>query len=69
MTSMFSVTLYTIFKFIQKIRTNDIHHLDEKIEEMHDRVISILKRTESKLDEHLRDHAVGSFSRHREDNL
>ena len=58
---MLSGGLFTIFKFIQKIRTNDIHHLDEKIDEHHQNIMTVLERTENKLDGHLRDHAMGAF--------
>lgn len=60
--------LFTIFKMVQKIRTNDIHHLDKKIDEHNSSVLTSLNRIEGKMDgidesfrEHLRDHAAGMF--------
>ena len=58
---MLSAGLIFIFKFIQKIRTNDIRHLDEKIDSHNERVTGALARIEDKLDGHVRDHAAGVF--------
>lgn len=69
--SMLGAGLVTIFKFIQKIRTNDLTHLDMKID-MHHQAMSELvnemkttvERVDGKMDQHLHDHAVGAFSHH-----
>jgi hypothetical protein len=50
-----------IFKMIQKMRTNDLAHLDQKIDLHHRTVMQTVSRIEGKLDEHVRDHAAGMF--------
>ena len=59
--TMLGGALWTIFKFIQKIRTNDLRHLDEKIDTHHEAIMAALERAEEKIDRHVRDHAVGVF--------
>jgi len=59
--SMLLTGLFTIFKFIQKVRTNDLHHLDEKIDVHHASIVDALGRIEGKVDDHVRDHAMGLF--------
>ncbi len=46
-----------IFKMIQRMRTNDLAHLDEKIDAIH----ASTQRIEDKIDDHVRDHAAGVF--------
>ena len=60
--------LFTIFKFIQKIRTNDLTHLDAKIDLHHQTMAGLVtdmkgtvERVDKKIDEHIRDHAAGVF--------
>ncbi len=69
--SMLGGALFTIFKFIQKIRTNDLTHLDMKIDVHHkamSELVNDMKSTvegvDRKLDGHIRDHAMGAFSHH-----
>lgn len=50
-----------MFRMIQKMRTNDLHHLDEKIDLHHDTVMTTVNRIEGKVDQHTRDHAAGLF--------
>lgn len=50
-----------IFKMIQKMRTNDLHHLDEKIDMHHQTMMTTVNRIEEKIDDHVRDHARGIF--------
>lgn len=60
---MLGGALLFIFKMIQRMRTNDLRHLDEKIDLQHEAVMSIVTRIEGKIDEHVRDHAAGVFSK------
>lgn len=50
-----------MFKFVQKVRTNDLQHLDEKIDLHHSNMMSAFNRIEEKIDDHVRDHAQGLF--------
>ncbi len=55
--SMLGGALLFIFKMIQRMRTNDLAHLDEKI----DSIAASTQRIEDKIDDHVRDHATGLF--------
>ena len=58
---MLGGALTFIFKMIQKMRTNDLAHLDQKIDLHHETVMTTVNRIEGKIDEHVRDHATGVF--------
>ena len=51
----------SMFKMIQTMRTNDLHHLDQKIDLHHGTVMTTVNRIEEKVDQHVRDHAQGLF--------
>lgn len=61
------ITLFLLFigpmlGLMQKIRKNDLHHLDAKQDEAAKAITRIeesLARIEGKIDEHVRDHATG----------
>lgn len=57
LTALLGGALTFIFKMIQKMRTNDLAHLDAKI----DSIAEGTQRIEEKIDEHVRDHAKGLF--------
>ena len=59
--TLLSGALLFIFKFIQRMRTNDLHHLDVKIDLHHATIMESVGRIEGKIDEHVRDHATGQF--------
>lgn len=68
---MLGGALVAIFKFIQKIRTNDLQHLDIKIDLHHQTMAALVQdmkytveRLDEKIDQHIRDHAMGEFTRH-----
>ena len=50
-----------VFKMIYTMRTNDLAHLDQKIDLHHETTMTTVNRIESKIDEHVRDHATGIF--------
>ncbi len=50
-----------VFKMIHTMRTNDLAHLDQKIDLHHETTMATVNRIETKIDEHVRDHATGSF--------
>ena len=58
---MLSGALLFIFKMIQRMRTNDLFHLDTKIDLHHAALMETVTRIEGKIDEHVRDHAAGVF--------
>lgn len=58
---MLGGALLFIFKMIQHMRTNDLHHLDTKIDLHHEALMTSVDRIEGKIDEHVRDHAAGVF--------
>lgn len=59
--TMLGGALLFIFKMVQKMRTNDLFHLDEKIDLHHEVMMTTVHRIEGKIDEHVRDHATGVF--------
>ena len=59
--TMLGGALLFIFKAIQRMRTNDLHHLDLKIDMHHETLMTTVDRLEGKIDEHVRDHATGVF--------
>ena len=61
LTGMLGGALIFIFKMIQKMRLNDIGHLDTKIDLHHKALMTTVDRIEGKIDEHVRDHAAGVF--------
>ena len=50
-----------VFKMIHTMRTNDLAHLDQKIDIHHNTTMTTVNRIEQKVDEHVRDHAAGMF--------
>lgn len=59
--TLLSGALLFIFKMIQTMRTNDLAHLDQKIDINHEAMMTTVNRIETKIDEHVRDHATGVF--------
>ena len=55
--SMLLVVTGSVMGYLHKVRSNDLHHLDMKIDTVQDTVT----RIEDRLDEHVRDHAAGLF--------
>lgn len=61
LTGLLGGALLFIFKMIQAMRTNDLRHLDTKIDLHHEVLMTTVDRIEGKIDEHVRDHAAGVF--------
>lgn len=59
--SLVGVALGFVFRMVHAMRTNDLAHLDQKIDLHHETVMSTVTRIEEKIDEHVRDHATGVF--------
>ena len=59
--ALVSAALGFVFKMIHTMRTNDLAHLDQKIDFHHETTMTTVNRIETKLDEHVRDHAAGVF--------
>ena len=57
LSSMLLVVTGSVMGYLHKVRVNDLRHLDMKIDEVRDSV----NRIESKLDGHMRDHAMRVF--------
>ena len=55
--SMLLVVTGSVMGYLHKVRINDLHHLDVKI----DAVQESMNRIEMKLDGHMRDHAMRVF--------
>ena len=55
--SMLLVVTGSVMGYLHKVRINDLHHLDMKIDSVQD----TLTRVEEKLDSHMRDHAMRVF--------
>ena len=50
-----------VFKMVHTMRTNDLAHLDQKMDFHHEVTMGTVTRIEEKIDEHVRDHATGVF--------
>ena len=50
-----------VFKMVNAMRTNDLAHLDRKMDLHHEITMGTVTRIEEKIDEHVRDHATGVF--------
>ena len=61
LTALLGAAMGVIFRTIHKMRTNDLLHLDEKIDLHHTTMMTTVDRIEGKIDEHVRDHATGLF--------
>ena len=61
LTGLLLGTSGSVLAYLHKVRTNDIRHLDKKIDEHHEEVIHSINRLEDSMNAHLRDHAAGRF--------
>ena len=59
--SLVGAALGFVYKLVHAMRTNDLTHLDEKLDLHHEVTMSTVTRIEEKIDEHVRDHATGVF--------
>ena len=56
MGGLLTLTMGPVLALAYKIKTNDLHHIDLKIDALTEHVTASVRRIETRLDEHIREH-------------